>query len=129
MNDTLVTILGTLISASALVVVGLFTYRSTRKKDTVTAEVSKEANAITWSKDLLGRLEKLEGEVTSVRNDLNAITRTLRISTNYIERLWQWGTSGSRPPIPDIPETLYTHLDPTLIDEHHRRQREHNPKD
>ncbi|MFC3299650.1 hypothetical protein FJV46_10745 [Arthrobacter agilis] len=126
MLDAILQVTGSLALASVSLASAWFVYHSTRKRDKVTAELSKEANAITWSQDLVKRLDKLEDELKEVRADLDKVTRTFRISMNYIERLWQWAKTGSRPPIPDIPESLYEHLDPSLIDEHHRQQREHD---
>jgi hypothetical protein len=147
MLEALQTVAVTLISTGGLIVVGWFTYRSTRKKDKVQAVISKEANAITWNVQLLKRIETLEGreehrdqrvreletrdqareeQLTTVKNDLDLLGRVFGVAVNYIERFLQWAKDGSRPPIPDIPEPLRSHLDPSLIDEHHRQQRAHN---
>jgi hypothetical protein len=131
MLETVLQITGSIALASVSFAAAWFTYRSTRKRDVVTAEVSKEANAITWSKDLLGRVQTLETrdeergkEITKINARFNKLDRLFRISINFTEKLLLWERDGSRPPRPNIPEDLKEYLDPSLIKEHARQQEE-----
>lgn len=98
------------------------TYKRAKQGDKVTSAVSKEANAITWSAQLLDRLEKVEQEVVGLRKDLNRVTRTFSTSINFIERLLLWAIDGCHGPMPAVPRSLIEHLDPALVDEHQRQQ-------
>lgn len=117
---------GTIITGVlALIGVGLgtwATYKRGKQSDKVTASVSKEANAITWSGQLLQRLENVEKEVVGLRKDLNRVTRTFSTSINFIERLLLWAIDGCNGPMPLIPKSLIEHLDADLVDEHIRQQ-------
>lgn len=61
-------------------------------------------------------------EIRQLRTDLDHVTKTFRISMNFIERFLLWARDGSKPPIPTIPDSLREHLDPSLIREHSRQQ-------
>ncbi|NOJ59767.1 hypothetical protein [Arthrobacter sp. 260] len=117
---------GTIITGVlALIGVGLgtwATYKRGKQSDKVTATVSREANAITWSQQLLDRLENVEKEVEKLRTDLNKVTRTFSTAINFIERLMLWAIDGCKGPMPVVPRTLIEHLDPGLVDEHQRQQ-------
>lgn len=117
---------GTIITGFlALIGVGLgtwATYKRGKQSDKVTAVVSKEANAITWSAQLLERLENVENEVKTLRADLNKVTRISSTAINFIERVLLWAIDGCKGPMPPVPRTLVEHLDPGLVEEHERQQ-------
>ncbi|MBE0009610.1 MULTISPECIES: hypothetical protein [unclassified Arthrobacter] len=102
------------------------TYKRGKQSDKVTATVSREANAITWSGQLLERLENVENEVKNLRADLNKVTRISTTAINFIERVLLWAIDGCNGPMPLIPKSLIEHLDADLVDEHVRQQA--NPK-
>lgn len=80
-------------------------------------------------KKLSTRDKEREEQVKGLRRDLDSVTRTFRISMNFIERFLLWAKSGSNPPIPPVPESLREHLDPALLEEHARQSSKHPPSD
>lgn len=86
------------------------------------SKTAKETNAVTFSKQLMERLESLEEDVKSLRADLNAVSRNFNTAINFIERMVLWAKGGSTPPIPAIPESLRKHFDQSLIERHEKQQ-------
>ena len=118
-----------LIALIGVLVVGYFTYKRGKQSDKVTAEANREANAITFSGQLLVRLDKLEEKVEEQDAKIERLGRVFKVSLNFIERFLLWAHDGSKPPIPDVPGSLQEHLDPHLMDEHNRQQDRLNPSD
>lgn len=77
---------------------------------------TKEANAVNFTKTLLERVESLEDDVQKLQRDQQETLSLLVVATSFIERLFQWGRDGGRPPEPSIPSQLLDRLD------HLRRQ-------
>ncbi len=123
MTDTAVLSLIGVISVA--LIAGFFGLRAAM----VTAKVSKEGNVGTFAKLLLERVESLEDDVKEVKRDLSQMTRVFSTALNFIERFLLWAQDGSKPPIPDVPESLREHLDNHLIREHKRQQDRINPVD
>jgi DNA-binding transcriptional regulator YiaG len=111
--------------AGILIVTGGAAYGATYAGRT-SSKVAKETNAVTFSRDLMARLESLEEDVKSLRKDLNVVSRNFSTAINFIERMVFWAKGGSKPPIPGIPESLKAHLDPSLIDQHYEQQERDN---
>jgi len=107
--------------AGILIVAGASAYGATYAGRT-SSRTAKETNAVTFSKNLMERLESLEDDVAALRKDLNVVSRNFSTAINFIERMVFWAKGGSKPPIPGIPESLKAHLDPSLIDRHEEQQ-------
>ena len=107
--------------AGVIIVTGGAAYGATYAGRT-SSKTAKETNAVTFSKQLMERLESLEEDVKSLRADLNAVSRSFNTAINFIERMVLWAKGGSKPPMPDIPESLKRHFDPSLIDRHEKQQ-------
>jgi DNA-binding transcriptional regulator YiaG len=114
-SNQLLTLLG------VLIVAGGGAYGATYAART-SSRTAKETNAVTFSKNLMERLESLEEDVKGLRADLNIVSRNFSTAINFIERMVFWAKGGSKPPIPGIPESLKAHLDPSLIDRHYEQQ-------
>lgn len=128
MLETLLTVAGTLAGSILLFIIGYLTYRNTRKKDREQAVISKEANAIDFSGKLLERLtavEKnvttLEGEVKTLRKDLNEVTELFRTAINFTEAVMLSVIRGYQ--MPRVPLALRKYFDAALLDEHERKQK------
>lgn len=74
---------------------------------------------------------RLEGEVTrqgreisELRTTVEKVTKAFRVAINFIEQFLLWERDGSLPPRPNIPESLKEYLDPSLIREHIRQQKQ-----
>ena len=104
--------------AGILIVAGASAYGATYAGRT-SSKTAKETNAVTFSKQLMERLEVLEAKVEK-------LDRNFSTAINFIERMVFWAKGGSKPPIPGIPESLKAHLDPSLIDQHHEQQQRDN---
>lgn len=105
------------------------TYKRGKQSDKVTATISKETNAIAWSAQLLDRLEKVEGEVVSLRDDVKTLegeVRTLRddltTAINFIESFMLWALAGCYGPMPRMPFKIRKYFADELIEEHERQQ-------
>lgn len=107
--------------AGIIIVTGGAAYGATYAGRT-SSKTAKETNAVTFSKQLMERLESLEEDVKGLRSDLNAVSRSFNTAINFIERMVLWAKGGSRPPMPDIPDSLKKHFDPSLIDQHEQQQ-------
>lgn len=127
--DDVTPIITGLLALIGVLVVGYFTYKRGRQSDKATAETNREANAITFSGQLLARLDKLEEKVEEQDAKIERLGRVFKVSLNFIERFLLWAHDGSKPPIPDVPGSLREHLDPHLMDEHARQQDRLNPAD
>lgn len=115
--DQILVLLGALIAGAVGVYGATYSNRTSSR-------TAKETNAVTFSKNLMERLESLEDDVALLRKDLNLVTRNFSTAINFIERMVFWARGGSKPPIPGIPESLKAHLDPSLIDQHQEHQRD-----
>jgi DNA-binding transcriptional regulator YiaG len=113
--ENLFTLLGVIIVAAGGVYGATYSNRTSSR-------TAKEATAVTFSKNLMDRLESLEEDVKVLRADLNLVSRNFSTAINFIERMVFWAKGGSKPPIPGIPESLKAHLDPSLIDRHQEQQ-------
>lgn len=113
--DQLLPLIGALITGAVAVYAATYAGRTSSK-------TAKEATAVTFSKNLMERLESLEEDVKVLRADLNVVSRNFSTAINFIERMVFWAKGGSKPPIPGIPESLKAHLDPSLIDRHEEQQ-------
>ena len=113
--DQLLTLVG------ILIVAGGGAYGATYAGRTA-SKTSKEATAVTFSKNLMDRVESLEDDVRDLRKGLDHMSRNFNTAINFIERMVLWARGGSQPPMPNLPETLKPHLDPSLIDRHHEQQ-------
>ncbi|WP_104164655.1 hypothetical protein [Arthrobacter sp. SX1312] len=69
MVDTVLTVLGTLITSAGLVAVAWFTYRSTRKRDSVTERLTERRDTIA---DRDSMIAGLRSDVTELRTEMNA---------------------------------------------------------
>ena len=108
---------------AAAIIAGFFGLRAAM----TTAKVNKEGNAVTFSKNLMDRVESLEDDVRDLKKELKEINRVFTTALNFIEKLWLWAHDGSKPPIPDVPTSLREHLDPALFREHVKQQDRLNP--
>lgn len=84
-----------------------------------TSKSAREANAITFSRDLMARVESLEDDVKELREEQKQTMNLLSVSLSYIERLIYWGRTGGRDPEPEIPSKLRDRLDHLI---NHRRE-------
>lgn len=75
----------------------------------------------------LERLAKVESDVAELRTALKETNTLFRTALDFIEKLWLWAHDGSKPPIPDVPDSLRSHLDPALFREHVKQQDRLNP--
>ena len=124
---------GTIITAAGTLLVAALgtwaTLKRGRQSDKVSAAVSKETNAIAWSAQLLGRLERVEKEVVGLRADVKTLegeVRTLRddltTAINFIESLMLWALGGCHGAMPRMPFKIRKYFAEELIDEHERQQ-------
>lgn len=97
-------------------------YAAARYSSHSTLKASKEANAVTFSRDLMSRVESLEDDVKELKGKLEQVTLTSTTAINYIERWLLWALGGCQGPMPIIPTRLIPHLDPSLVEEHQRQQ-------
>jgi len=118
--DQFLPLLGALITGAVAVYAATYAGRTSSK-------TAKESNAVTFSKNLMDRLESLEDDVAALRKDLNLVSRNFSTAINFIERMVFWAKGGSKPPIPGIPESLKAHLDPSLVDRHEEQQERETP--
>ena len=107
--------------AGVVVVTGGAAYGATYAGRT-SSRTAKETNAVTFSQQLMVRLESLEEDVANIRRELNIVSRNFNTAINFIERMVLWAKGGSKPPMPDIPDSLKKHFDPSLISRHELQQ-------
>lgn len=113
--DQIVTLLG-------VVLAGVIGAVSAKISASASTKNSKEANAVTFSKTLIERVESLETDVETLRTDLDNVTQNFRHAINFIERMVFWARGGSKPPIPEIPTSLKEFFDPSLVERHTEEQ-------
>lgn len=102
--DQILPLIGALIAGAAAVYGATYAGRTSSK-------ASKEATAVTFSKNLMDRLEKVEQKV-------ERLERNFSTAINFIERMVFWARGGSKPPIPEIPSSLKEFFDPSLTTRH-----------
>lgn len=103
---------------AGLVITGLVTYAASRATGKTAAKVGAEANAVTFSRDLIARIESLEADVEQLRTDLEANRKITATATSFIERFMAWvltGHSGHRPVVPIV---LEPYLDDWLVNQY-----------
>lgn len=103
------------VAATATVVVGRLTQKTA-------ANVGQEANAVTFSRDLIARIESLEADVAQLRTDLEANRKITATATSFIERAISWILTGCAGPRPAIPIILEPHLDGWLVNQYKREK-------
>ncbi|MGG7653488.1 hypothetical protein [Kocuria rosea] len=92
-------VLGTVLAFAAGIFASLRTARST-----------KEANAITFSRDLMLRVESLEKKDEEKDQKIEELGSIMSVSLSFIERLFHWGRGGGGHPEPSIPAQLQDRL-------------------
>lgn len=107
---------------AGLVVTGLVTYAAARYTGRSAAKVGEEANAVTFSRDLIARIESLEADVAQLRTDLEANRKITATATSFIERLVSWVLTGCQGHRPVIPITIEPHLDDWLVNQYKREK-------
>lgn len=90
---------------SAALTLGGVIYAATR-----TAKSAKEANAVTFSKTLLERIEGLEDDIKELRASQQKTASILSVWTVFTENLFRWGRGGGGEPEPTIPAQLREQL-------------------
>jgi hypothetical protein len=78
---------------------------------------SREANAVSWSKDLVARIETLERRDAEKNDKIDQLQDAQRETaaiitafTYFTERLFRWGRGGGGEPEPTIPTELRERL-------------------
>ncbi|MCC5781366.1 hypothetical protein CRM73_00085 [Kocuria sp. CCUG 69068] len=82
-----------------------------------TARSTKEANAITFSRDLMLRVESLEKKDEEKDRKIEELGSIMSVSLSFIERLFHWGRGGGGQPEPTVPAQLRDRL-AHLINDH-----------
>lgn len=106
------TILGGIIGTILAFIVGIYTALRT-------ARSAREANAITFSRDLMARVESLEKKDEEKDRKIEELGSIMSVSLSFIERLFHWGRGGGGEPEPTIPAQLRDRL-AHLIHDHHK---------
>lgn len=71
---------------------------------------SREANAVTFSKTLLDRIETLEDDIKELKEGQQKTASILSVWTVFTENLFRWGRGGGGEPEPSIPAQLREQL-------------------
>lgn len=84
---------------------------------------SREANAVSWSKDLVARIETLEKrdeeknqKIDQLQDAQRETASIITAFTYFTEQLFRWGRGGGGEPEPTIPSSLRTRLDHLIHD-------------
>lgn len=84
------------------------------------AKVGEEANAVTFSRDLITRVESLEEDVRQLRADLDSSRKTTGVTTSLLERVIAYILAGCVGPRPAIPALIKPLLDEWLVKQYER---------
>jgi hypothetical protein len=82
--------------------------------------VGKEANAVTFSRDLIGRVTALEKDVDDLKGKLEEIKGVVSHATGWIEHCLRWIMGGSTANPPKLTPMLKEHVDPWMVEDYQR---------
>lgn len=101
-----------------IVATGALSYAAARYTGRSAAKVGEEANAVTFSRDLIARVESLEEDVKQLRTDLEKNRKVISTAVSFIERLMSWVLAGGHGPRPALSTLLEPHLDDWLVSQY-----------
>jgi hypothetical protein len=111
------------------ILAALLTYFGVRVTSRRSLTVGREANAVTFSRDLLTRVSALEDDVLELRGQLEALKGVVSHATGWIEHCLRWITGGRVGPPPKITDTLAEHLNPWVVEDFRKAMFEEHPHD
>lgn len=93
------------------ILTGLFAVWAQRIATRSTRDSSKEANAVTFSASLIQRITALEKDMEQVKAALADAHGTIRVFTNFVDRIGFWNHQGRLGQIPQPHDELHEHVD------------------
>jgi outer membrane murein-binding lipoprotein Lpp len=105
---------------AGIVVSAAASYGAARYSGRASSKVGQEANAVTFSRDLIARIEGLEDDVKKMRQELDNVKAIKGVAVTFIERILMWVHSGSNKPTPRIPSVIEPFLSEEIVATHKR---------
>ncbi len=69
---------------------------------TATRKTGQEANAVTFSKTLMERIESLEGDIDELKKGQKESASTITAFTVFTEQLFRWSRGSGGEPAPTV---------------------------
>jgi hypothetical protein len=102
------------------ILAALLTYFGVRITSRRSLTVGREANAVTFSRDLLGRVSALEDDVVELRGQLEAVKGVVSHATGWIEHCLRWLSGGRGGNPPTLTPQLIEHLNPWVVSDYEK---------
>src|SRR5688572_16965740 len=102
------------------VIAAVLTYFGVRITSRRSMTVGKEANAVNFSRDLIGRVSALEADVNDLKNKLEEVKGVVGHATGWIEHALRWVIAGSLGIPPKLTPKLIEHMDPWAVEDYQR---------
>jgi hypothetical protein len=102
------------------ILAALLTYFGVRVTSRRSMTVGREANAVTFSRDLLGRVATLEEDVGELRAQLEAVKGVVGHATGWIEHALRWLSAGRHGNPPALTAQLKEHLNPWVVTDYEK---------
>lgn len=110
------------IAAAVLVplIAAVLTYFGVRITSRRSMTVGREANAVTFSKDLIARVGALEDDVEDLKTKLEEVKGVVSHATGWIEHALRWIMAGSLAVPPKLSPKLIEHMNPWAVEEYQK---------
>lgn len=105
---------------AGILVTSAASYGAARYSGKSSSRVGQEANAVTFSRDLMARIEGLEDDVREMRRELDSVKQIKGVAITFIERVLAWVHSGAKKPTPRIPSVIEPFLAEEIVANHRR---------
>lgn len=100
------------------VLAALLTYFGVRITSRRSMTVGREANAVTFSRDLIARVEGLENDVADLNRKYEELKGILSHATGWIEHCLRWVTGGRIGNPPRLTDKLKEQLNPWIVEDY-----------